>query len=358
MKEITDINNKQSVVINAMRFPLIIIVLYMHIIPLEPKPITFGFSGMQLYTFISELLSHNIGRMAVPCFFLFSGYLYFRKMEKWSGSFYLSQQKKRLKTLVLPYILWNILNIAIVFIKGTAFNALGMDGSGDINFIKSTSFYELMVMPIDLPLWYLRDLICMTFLAPLFYYLFRYTKSLGIIVLLLLYFTTWELPFRGFSLTAIFYFGLGAYWGIGKQNILEKSSKHGYLWLTLSFIFVLVATLNNLSPWHEVMIRLFALTGVLSGIFLTGKLINYKQFASIPLKFAPAVFFIYAVHELYFKNWVKGAFFRTPLSESGWGMVVGYVVMPLVLLFICLVLYYLMKRILPKTLSILNGGRN
>lgn len=352
-----DINKRQSEVINAMRFPLIVLVLYMHIVPLTPFPVEAGFSGMHIYNFLAEFIAHNVGRLAVPCFFLFSGYFYFLKMDTWSFNFYISQQKKRAISLILPYLLWNILNIVIVLAKGYAMNAIGMEGSIDINFIKQTSLYELMVMPINLPLWYLRDLICMTFLAPLFYFLFRYTKIWGLVAVFIIYLTTMELPFRGFSMTAIFYFGIGAFFGINKKNMLEVAQKIKYPALILGLILAIVATFLSTTHYHEYIIRWFAPLGVASAFIITDYLIKNQQIKSILLKYSPAVFFIYAVHELYFKNWVKGAFYRTPLCESGWGMVAGYILMPLVLLVICLVLYYLLKKISPKALAILSGGR-
>ena len=357
MTKTTDINIRQSEVIDAMRFPLIVLVLYMHIVTLDPFSVEVGFSGTHIYNFLAEFISHNVGRLAVPCFFLFSGYFYFLKMKSWSFDFYLSQQKKRAKSLILPYLLWNILNIAVTLAKGYAMNAIGMNGSGDINFIQQTSLYELMVMPINLPLWYLRDLICMTFLAPLFYFLFRYTKIWGLLAIFMIYLTTWELPFRGFSMTAIFYFGVGAFWGINKKNMLQAAQKIKYPALILGLALAILATFLATTEYHEYIIRWFAPLGVASAFIITDYLIKNQKTKSILLKYSPAVFFIYAVHELYLKNWVKGAFYRTPLSESGWGMVAGYIVMPLVLLAICLVLYYILKKISPKTVAILSGGR-
>lgn len=351
------IHNRQSEVIDAMRFPLIVLVLYMHIVPLDPFPVEIGFSGINVYNFLAELVSHNIGRLAVPSFFLISGYFYFRNMDSWNTNFYISQQKKRLRTLVLPYILWNVLNIIVVLAKGYAMNALGADGSGDLNFIWGSSFYSLMTVPINLPLWYLRDLICMTFMAPLFYYLFRYTKVWGLAALLAIYLTTWELPFRGFSLTAIFYFGLGGYWGLNKLNMLQSALKVKYPALILGSVSLIAATFLSTSYYHEYIIRLFAPLGATSALVITNYAIRSDRVKHLFLKFSPAVFFIYAVHELYLKNWVKGAFYRTPLSESDWGMVMGYLVMPIILLLICLALYYILKKVSPKVLSILTGGR-
>lgn len=355
-RAITD--QQQSRVFDALRFPLIVLVLYMHIVPLEHFEITGELSSMNIYNFMAEFVAHNLGRMAVPCFFLFSGYFYFRKMGKWNASFYMHQQRKRLLTLVLPYLLWNVLKIVVILAKGYISNAIGWNGDADLNFIYSSSLWELMISPIDEPLWFLRDLIVMTFLAPLFYYLFRYLKWWGVLLLLLIYLSAMELPIRGFSMTAIFFFGVGAYWGGQGRNLLADSLPMKWYAYVGAVVLVLLATLSHSTPYYEHLVRLFVPLGIISAINLIhGLSFRSEKLFSTFVSLSSSVFFIYAVHELYLKNWVKGTFYRTPLADSGWGMIIGYIAMPLVLLGICLVLYVLLKRLAPRVLAIFTGGR-
>ena len=46
--------------------------------------------------------------------------------------------------------------------------------------------------PVNYPLWFLRDLICMSALSPLFYAFFKYLKIYGLLILLALYLSVWE----------------------------------------------------------------------------------------------------------------------------------------------------------------------
>ncbi|WP_374708419.1 hypothetical protein [Bacteroides thetaiotaomicron] len=62
-----------------------------------------------------------MSRIRNPLFFFFSGFFFFRKLEKWSLDFYHLQLKKRVISLLLPYLLWNILMILAVYIKNYAF---------------------------------------------------------------------------------------------------------------------------------------------------------------------------------------------------------------------------------------------
>lgn len=356
---ITDMEQRQSVVIETMRLPLILLVLFIHVLPPDLKQIEHSFSGMNIYRFISEMISHNVGRIAVPCFFVFSGYFFFLKMKRWDFAFYREQLKKRVRTLLIPYLLWNILLIFITFAKYHLCERLNIPQHDEILFLYEHSFLELIWMPIDLPLWFLRDLICMTLLAPFFYYLLRYTKIYGLLALLVLYLTTWDTNIPGFSMTAILYFGLGAYLGIYKKIFLKYCMKFGRIAFVLAFILLILSTFyNGIEPLHEYIIRFFIPLGMIVAVSLMNKMINIFYFRNLFIKLSPTVFFIYAIHEFYIKNWLKGAFYRTPLADSGGGMLIGYVLMPFMALFICLILYCLWKKISPTTLSIMIGGRN
>lgn len=353
----TSIDKHQYIVLDAMRFPLIVLVLYMHIVPIEHFPVTADFTSINLYRFISELVAHNIGRAAVPCFFIISGFFYFRKMETWTSTFYINQQRKRIRTLLIPYLLWNILNILIILAKGYSFNLMGRDGSADLNYIYQSSLWSLMTYPVNQPLWYLRDLICMTIIAPIFYDLFRFAKHWGILLLFAIYLSTFELPILGFSMTAIFYFGIGAYWGLNHVNFVDDLKFLRIPSYILAPVLAIVAVGMNYSPFYEYIIRLYIPFGIIAILNLTSDLIKVEKIKNMLVKLSGSVFFIYSVHELYLKSWVKGAFFKTPLAGNGWGMILGYLVMPIVLLGICMLLYYFAKKITPKTLSLFTGGR-
>ena len=119
MKE--NLEKRQSEVIAAMRFPLMVLLLFAHVLPMTSIPIEMNFSEMNVYHLFSEGISHNLSRIRNPLFFFFSGFFFFRKLEKWSLDFYHLQLKKRVISLLLPYLLWNILMILAVYIKNYAF---------------------------------------------------------------------------------------------------------------------------------------------------------------------------------------------------------------------------------------------
>ena len=89
-----ELEKRQSEVIAAMRFPLMVLLLFAHVLPMVSVPIEMNLSEMNIYHFISEGISHNLSRIRNPLFFFFSGFFFFRKLEEWNAGFYRSQLKE------------------------------------------------------------------------------------------------------------------------------------------------------------------------------------------------------------------------------------------------------------------------
>ena len=60
---------------------------------------------------ITRIISVNvISRVAVPLFFILSGYYFFNKTD-FTTYTYLRKLQRRIKTIVIPYLLWNLIAI-------------------------------------------------------------------------------------------------------------------------------------------------------------------------------------------------------------------------------------------------------
>jgi peptidoglycan/LPS O-acetylase OafA/YrhL len=105
----------QSNTIDWLRFPLAIAVVFIHINPVVDMQGVdyFHFSGMDIYTVAGALISRVLAHVAVPCFFMFSGFLFFYKVRGWNRNIYRNKIKSRLKTLVLPFLLWNVITVCV-----------------------------------------------------------------------------------------------------------------------------------------------------------------------------------------------------------------------------------------------------
>ena len=63
---------------------------------------------------IEMIISQDIGLLAVPMFFVISGFLFFRTVSDY-GSITV-KQKKRIKTLLIPYLLWTTIYMLFFFV--------------------------------------------------------------------------------------------------------------------------------------------------------------------------------------------------------------------------------------------------
>lgn len=347
-----------SGVLESMRFPLIFLVVIAHMVPFDSPQIRLSWDSQHIYTLVSEMISHNLARLSVRCYFLISGYYVFKKMVECGQGFYILQLQKKARTLLVPYLFWNAILILAITVKHHVFIQLGLGGDEGYTYISKTSWYVLFWdTPINFPLWYLRDLMCMTLLIPLFYYWFRYTKIYGLLALIPLYLGVIELRIPGLSTTAFMFFGAGAYFAMYKKDLLYFCKQVRQPSIALALIMLGIATAYNGTAYHEHIVRLFILIGIVAMINIFDMLNNHKAVQRRLVALAPTTFFIYVAHEIYIINWLKGGWTRLPIAESGWGKLLGYFVVPCLCIAVCIGLYHLLKRFLPHFLRIATGGR-
>ena len=355
----SSLEKRQSTLIKAMRFPLIVLVVYAHsrgfILPQTSNP----FDGWHLFHFFSEMISNNFCKIAVCWFFVFAGYFFFLNLPQQglTRKWLIGKWERRIWTLLIPYLIWNLLYVFIYTIKNYIFSKLGIL-QADIPFwsVGFSPVYWFITGPMNYPLWFMRDLMMMTLLSPLVYVIFKHTPlSVGIIILsclLILPFETKILTWRGY-----FFFSLGSFLGIKKINILSLCRKFKWPAAILAFILLIIASLYNDAPFHSWLLRAFFPFGMISFMNLCDVLINKESRCDRLCKLSAAVFFIYAAHEIYILGWSKGLLLRI-FGESLVGTWIRYLFVPVVVVGVCLALFYFFNRIMPRSLAFICGGRS
>ena len=92
-------NLLQSKTIDSLRFPLALMVVFIH---QEEQFIEHTTNTLDVvFNFSYSFLSHTITAISVPLFFLFSGYLYFYKIEKFDKGVYFSKTRKRVNSTIV-----------------------------------------------------------------------------------------------------------------------------------------------------------------------------------------------------------------------------------------------------------------
>lgn len=114
-----------------------------------------------------------------------SGYFLYNK-KKLTSSTYKQILIKRVKSLIVPYLLWNLASLILNILGGNILFHSKDIGDILILFIKQTP----SLGPINHPLWYLRDLFIFVLISPICYIIgksvFKYVLFLVLILLWLI----------------------------------------------------------------------------------------------------------------------------------------------------------------------------
>lgn len=129
----------------------------------------------------------HLSGIAVPGFFMISGYLLFRGF---SLAKYPAKMMSRVKRLLVPYVLWNLFFVAFYlalagFVPRLSARvaAFGLDTFAGA-FSKVLS---LTVAPIDGPLWFLRLVFLLALVSPILWALMRVGRGVVVIALALVW---------------------------------------------------------------------------------------------------------------------------------------------------------------------------
>ncbi|PVE55176.1 succinoglycan biosynthesis protein exoh [Agrobacterium tumefaciens] len=170
--------------INLMRIILISGIVFVHV-PHDPE--TSPFLGLYgFFDWVRVFLGDALFRIGVPCLSAISGYLLFRR--GWNAFSYPATIKSKSKTVLLPFLLWNGgLFIAVMLLQRAGI------GVGYFPDLWNASPREMLShgvaveeLPVNVPLYFLRDLFVCILLSPLLALLVRRFALPTLAILLLL----------------------------------------------------------------------------------------------------------------------------------------------------------------------------
>lgn len=365
----------QSMVIDWLRFPMAIGVVFIHSRGLNLNVTNYNYGEVLLYDFIRNVFSSSIAEICVPTFFFFSGFLFFCKMKDWDLSFYINSIQKRIRTLIVPYILWNIIAIFGSLLFAFIYSIEKKDAvSIFVNELVSKGFYGVfwnwiktplhsnimgwstsLITPLDGPLWFMRDLIVVSLFSPIIYYVIKKTKYFGILLLSIAYLTQIWTFFPGFGISSFFFFSSGAYFSINGKNFVAefyKARKICYIISLVSFVLFLF--------WHSFLhiyiLRIFIFSTTISTINFISYLVKYEKI-NVNLWLAKSSFFIFASHMILILPLASISYKYIFRPEKISSLLIQYFVVPVVTIGICLILYYLLQKFTPRFYGIITGNR-
>ena len=330
--------------ISQLRFPLIVLVTYAH----SYGGITEGYSllssGWDTYEVLKLLVSQTLVKVAVPVFYIMSGYLFFCNVSQWSGAVYRQKLWRRVRSLLLPYVFWNLL----VAIKYHAFSwhafwdwnaAAGMQ----IDWFGSS---HSLTAPANMPLWFLRDLIVVSLLTPIIYLSIRKCGSWLMAILTIVYLSG-ICPFiPGLSAYAVYFFTFGAFLSIRNiqfTNVMQRIETPTYI---LSGMLMLAMMLTYRMPVFSSLMLCFRLVGAIAVFCLMNRLLSCSS-RRLPAILANSSYFVYLAHYVFFFSFIDKCFFWL-FGNSTCSMSLHYLFSPLLKVALLVTAYFVWNAIIRR----------
>lgn len=370
--------------INILRFPLAILVVFVHGFGADidvSELHASGLTGLAVSDYIRLFFSVVIARSAVPIFFIISGYLLFLKVEEYNKTVYISKLRKRWHSLVIPYFSWILLfvfwtlmfRVGGILLYGKLWTGIldYFQENGCLHMLWDCSVWEERTTwlgiethnsgPVLLPFWYMRDLIMMVVISPVIYWLIKKLKIIFIILLLAIYVFDIRVSWMSGTFTcASLFFSLGAYFAIKKQDFTDVLWKWKKIICPVAVALMIYQTYTGsamgdeiskmIHPWL-VIFQSFAF------ILLASALCNYPKLYGMNKKLARTSFFIYALHPFILYNIISIINKVMPMRDTWYVMTFNYLSAPLLCVGICIGIYWMSQKLMPGVLGVIVGER-
>lgn len=351
-----DWSKLQSQSIDFLRFPMAVAVVILH------YSTTLIVDATGPLKVICIFFQEGVCRLAVPCFFFISGYLFFQQLQKWDWSIWKKKIRRRIRTLLVPYLLWNLIDLIAYWLYSLAhgnditliehfFNVGGLRLFWSIN---GGIPISVRGIPLDGPLWFIRDLMYFTVFSPLLYWFLTKTKQYGISIFCLVFLCVPGILPEGFI-----FFLIGAFLQINDNNISKLLWPRRYFLYFFACFFLITLSLFHDSMYLGRLLKnLFLFTGIGAVFCLSANFLLDEKITLLPFLIRSG-FFIFSTHEILILRQlaIPISLFLFPESGQIWSCI-RFFLTPAITVFICLLLYYVMGVFFPRTTSILTGSRS
>lgn len=308
--------------------------------------------------------------LVIPTFFLISGYLFFLKWNQdgnekvWDWKCYVSKLRSRLFTLLIPYIIWNIMPLLVIIVQCVVENIGKPELMPELRHCFQGKFPQMFwdinkwdgdsTGPLNLPLYYIRDLMGMCLVSPLVFLLCKKTRAYGIIVLILLNVLGFIPSVSGLRNTGITFFTLGAYFSIMNKDMVDVMYKYGkYCFLFFVPMVIMCVGALHVDGVEVYNNRLFPLVAMFVLVWFVRKFSLKHKF---PKVYMDSVFFMYVAHEglyiLMLTIWLSTMILP---SSNMFCLFAQYVFTIISTIALCIALYAVLRKTMPLVCDVLCG---
>lgn len=302
---------------------------------------------------IIEKVLTSILDICVPTFFFISAYLFFHNINSKEEVF--KKIKKRVKTILIPFLFFSTFFLIYSIILSKIASKIGMEGTIKTIEYNIFSFIKYILLGTHGDgLWYLRDLFILFLLSIGIYYFIKYLKKWNILIILGLMITN-VLIKVGYNsvLNWLPFYYFGGYISYYYNKKIESDSfnflRHKKLFLILYLLLLGLYTMFYANLIVEYLYR-FA-----SPLFILSICYKNKTLSKKSPRIASNSFIIYCTHAevcVLIKRILLLFIPNNPLILFFLKFMVCFLTI--------IIIYYiieLMKKVSPKFIGIISGGR-
>ena len=350
------LDKTQSKTIDWLRFSMAALVVLLHTGACGVR------SEFPIYRALCILTSKGICQIAVPCFFLISGFLFFRDLHEWDWGAWKEKIKGRFYSLLVPYLLWNIIAFVCYFLYynlRSRFGSMNEPFMGaelqDIGSLLRHVFWGSGQgnTPVNYPLWFIRDLILYSLITPFIYIVCKYLDIYGVVTLALFVFVFSAIP------KGTWFYLLGCWLGIKEKGLFCSIYRYKWIMLILSVLLLtcIVWFYERDTEFYFRLLFLFTITGSICVISYVHCGIQSGSLHTCVF-LTRSAFFIFASHGiLILDDFAHYFMFHITRSRGELYYCCDLLFRPLIAIGICLGLFSLMNILLPRTTRVLMGAR-
>ncbi len=337
------------------------------------QPWSMPTDSFSLTTFIEYFLANGIFRFRIPMLFIISGFLFALHDNKPYGE----RTRKRLRTLLLPYLIWSALGFAFTYFLElfpytrdvvSASNIVRIDDSRAL--LHDYRWYEMLgrwiLIPVPYQLWFLRVLLMYNLAYPAIRWCVthRIAKWIFFSVAILMWLGT--MGFVLFEGEGLVFFSLGVW--IQKTNFNIDVSKRwlnpawwGFAFIILAAVKTILAFLGSpflgdaMFPVLVILHKLVILSGLITAWYGCNGLVAWCMQRKWFIWLTAFSFMIYAIHAPLVAYAIEALF--AVVNQVPYYRLLSFVFLPLVIIAFAVGVGAVLRRVWPGGYGVLTGGR-
>lgn len=339
----------------------IIAVVYIHSNSSEPLmqlPGSVIEGDFNINSFVQFFIANGLTRFCIPLFFCISGFLFFRPGSGDGIKSFLVKIAKRLKTIVLPFLIWMFFGFFVtrLMLYIPFYEASVPFPKAAINAETLWKFAtKLHLTPISIHLWFLVHLFVFVLFGYPIFLLLRTRLVYAAFAAVFYFWVQGDLSYVGAD--SMLFFMLGGFLAVRGINMNYKISRPWALallstWVLLVAVKTVLAYRWSMPYFHQ----LTVLLGLFCVWFCYDHFMPSKQWLTNRLeKMADHTFFIYVAHYPFLAMTIASLlkyFGNTPATSLA-----SFVIVPPLFIAGLILISSLLRKTVPAFYSVLTGGR-